>query len=562
MAEAAQVVEFKQRGNAAHQAGDFRHAIFFFSTALSLNKDAEGAHVLYSNRSASYCMLEDYTRALEDAETVVKLKPNWPKGYSRKALALHNLRQYGDAIEAYQRGLALEPASDLMQKGLEDVIAAQKHSDSEPYDSQIANATAIQGSMQAGELPKLPDVRWHLEVLHDRIWLADPPFAPFRPRSLFIFDSTRLQMLGMAPHSTRTSIVVDEVLDFLAKTCSNHSIRPSVLEVSDARLYTMLQPHLLKLEIETRAVPFTADKQKLLRDTVSKFDEKEREQWKNNNKFAGVLKQRKQVGLLGIKNVTPDFLKYFMDAADLFYSNRTHLYIPLPIGVRVVGLSDQLNVIRVTRNERGVFGLAVFRPGEEGAQNVIHSLVFQELSNIPFDDADDFERYGWLNTEGRYPFPILRCEDVPGDIERPPLSTLIWWEAVLRAVALVVKHTTAQPLFVPPNDPSKAISSCKVQTHGGIANVIVSCPPSDSTVAAMSFDEPRPAPPASKMLHVVAAGTAPAAPSQPAPADAPTSSATAPAPKPKPQAEGPKPPTKVCRGCGGATRGLREAARF
>ena len=69
-------MEFKQRGNAAHQADDLRRAIFFFSTAPPLNKNAEGAHVLYSNKFASYCMLEDYTQALEDSEIVVKLKPN------------------------------------------------------------------------------------------------------------------------------------------------------------------------------------------------------------------------------------------------------------------------------------------------------------------------------------------------------------------------------------------------------------------------------------------------------------------------------------------------------
>lgn len=48
-----------------------------------------------------------------------------------------------------------------------------------------------------GGPPAAAPVRWHLVVLHDRIWLADPPFAPFRPRSLFLLDATRLQMLGM-----------------------------------------------------------------------------------------------------------------------------------------------------------------------------------------------------------------------------------------------------------------------------------------------------------------------------------------------------------------------------
>ena len=146
MAEAAQVMEVQQQGYNAQRAGDFLGSIIFFNTALSLNKDAEWAHVLYSQRSASYCMLKNYSLALKDAETVVKLMPNWPRGYAQKAQAHWALTHYGDAIEAYQQGVALEPTSDLMQKGLEVVIAAQKES----Y-SQVANTAAIQGSMQTGE---------------------------------------------------------------------------------------------------------------------------------------------------------------------------------------------------------------------------------------------------------------------------------------------------------------------------------------------------------------------------------------------------------------------------
>lgn len=90
-----------------------------------------------------------------------------------------------------------------------------------PVDAKTRNA------LQAVRpLPQLPNVRWHVEVLHDRIWLADPPYAPFRPRSMFVFDAGRLQMLGMAPHANCRPITADELLDFLAKTCLNHNIRP------------------------------------------------------------------------------------------------------------------------------------------------------------------------------------------------------------------------------------------------------------------------------------------------------------------------------------------------
>lgn len=54
-------------------------------------------HVLYSNRSGSYASLKDFDNALTDANKVVEIKPDWPKGYTRKAAALHgqgDLRKY------------------------------------------------------------------------------------------------------------------------------------------------------------------------------------------------------------------------------------------------------------------------------------------------------------------------------------------------------------------------------------------------------------------------------------------------------------------------------------
>lgn len=47
----------------------------------------------YSNRSASFMQIKDYTRAKEDAESCVSLKPTWPKGYSRLGNSLLNLRK-------------------------------------------------------------------------------------------------------------------------------------------------------------------------------------------------------------------------------------------------------------------------------------------------------------------------------------------------------------------------------------------------------------------------------------------------------------------------------------
>ena len=57
-----------------------------FSQAIELDSTN---HVLYSNRSGAYASKKDFGHALEDANKVVEIKPDWAKGWGRKGAALH-----------------------------------------------------------------------------------------------------------------------------------------------------------------------------------------------------------------------------------------------------------------------------------------------------------------------------------------------------------------------------------------------------------------------------------------------------------------------------------------
>lgn len=71
-----QVEQLKRQGNSALQEGNMEEAIRLYSEAIRLDPDN---HILYSNRSAAYAKLQEYKKALEDAEKTVKLKPDWAK---------------------------------------------------------------------------------------------------------------------------------------------------------------------------------------------------------------------------------------------------------------------------------------------------------------------------------------------------------------------------------------------------------------------------------------------------------------------------------------------------
>lgn len=108
----------REKGNKALSSGNTAEAIKHYSEAIKL--DAAN-HVLYSNRSAAYAKKGEYLRALEDACKTVELKPEWGKGYSRKAAALEFLARFEEAKRTYEEGLKHEPGNAQLKEGLHNM---------------------------------------------------------------------------------------------------------------------------------------------------------------------------------------------------------------------------------------------------------------------------------------------------------------------------------------------------------------------------------------------------------------------------------------------------------
>lgn len=115
--------ELKAQGNQAFAAKNYVEAISFFTKAIQI--DAQN-HVLFSNRSACYAELHKYKDALEDAEKCIRLKPDWVKGFIRRGAALHGLRQYTEALNAYKSGLELDASNAGCLEGIRGVQQAQQ----------------------------------------------------------------------------------------------------------------------------------------------------------------------------------------------------------------------------------------------------------------------------------------------------------------------------------------------------------------------------------------------------------------------------------------------------
>jgi tetratricopeptide (TPR) repeat protein len=72
----------------------------------------------------------------------IELKPDFSKGYSRKGSALHGKRDYEESVEAYRKGLEIDPSSALLKKGLDEVEKAMER-DGEFYFISLDHSLSL-----------------------------------------------------------------------------------------------------------------------------------------------------------------------------------------------------------------------------------------------------------------------------------------------------------------------------------------------------------------------------------------------------------------------------------
>ena len=96
----------KELGNDAFKAKDYTKAISYYDEAL---KQTPNEHAIYGNRAMAYINLKNFDAALKDAESAIKIKPDWEKGWYRKGSALQGMGDYAGAQEAFEQSLKISP---------------------------------------------------------------------------------------------------------------------------------------------------------------------------------------------------------------------------------------------------------------------------------------------------------------------------------------------------------------------------------------------------------------------------------------------------------------------
>lgn len=99
LALVARVEQLKQQAAEARNGGRLDEALDAYTRAIDL--DATNA-TLFSNRSLVHMELDMFLEALADADSGLKLQPDWAKLHGRRASALEGLYQYGEAVIAWR----------------------------------------------------------------------------------------------------------------------------------------------------------------------------------------------------------------------------------------------------------------------------------------------------------------------------------------------------------------------------------------------------------------------------------------------------------------------------
>ncbi|XP_054457324.1 uncharacterized protein LOC129093349 [Anoplopoma fimbria] len=104
-------------GNRFASAGDFNMAVKYFTDAIKYNPTE---FKLFGNRSFCFEKMQEYDKALTDAELSLSMWPGWVKGLYRRGRALAGLKRYEEAAQAFREVLKLdsscaEAAQELMR---------------------------------------------------------------------------------------------------------------------------------------------------------------------------------------------------------------------------------------------------------------------------------------------------------------------------------------------------------------------------------------------------------------------------------------------------------------
>ena len=107
-----EAIHLAEQGNDLAGHEQYSIAVEKFTNAIFYNPNE---YRYYGNRSLCYERLGDFDIALADADKAIELRPDWPKGYFRRARALRSLKRFSEAEESLSIVQSLQGVSEDLE---------------------------------------------------------------------------------------------------------------------------------------------------------------------------------------------------------------------------------------------------------------------------------------------------------------------------------------------------------------------------------------------------------------------------------------------------------------
>lgn len=292
------------------------------------------------------------------------------------------------------------------------------------------------------DLPQTGD-SWLFAIRRIHTWILSKRNEPFRPflmiainRTSFIIQGSSLMEKSDIKGARK---VLFSAMTHPPKELETKPQRPAKVIFEDRELLQALAPGLQKIGVQATFYPHGSQPDAMLKDLEASLN----------------INQPDIPGLLSGNKITPQVVGDLFTAATEFY--RAAPWIQLSnddiLAIRVLPQKEP-HFVSVMGQAGVEYGMALYlqwsdvermyqsndHPMDLIPPEGSHSFLFNEITEISFDDLDAIEKYGWpVADKQAYPFPAIF--EPARHVRRPDREEILWYEAVLRAIPeFVQKH--------------------------------------------------------------------------------------------------------------------------
>lgn len=302
------------------------------------------------------------------------------------------------------------------------------------------------------------DEAWECTVREARAWIAPPGGEPYRPYLVLMVSQASKVIRS---HICEEAPAPDQVLGHLLVGMRRPVLgagperRPAVIYVDDEAMAEALASGLQEVGVGCEYRPSLREIEQALL-SMERF----------------VHDREPLLGLLRSPGVTPPVVQGLFEAAAAFYREALWRWIDDSRPIEVRYPPDGRPRYAVVMGHGGLtYGLAVYnspddllevysqpQPEQLIGTTEWTSLLFCEVTEVPFDDLDDVKRYGWP-VAGDLAYPVPMKVSRSGHPFRPGKSELLWFEAALLAIPSFVRdHMRADTGFCNPAEATLAVA--------------------------------------------------------------------------------------------------------